>query len=968
MQVLTGITPDISQFLQFMFYKPVYFATGDSLSYAKSPSFPSDSHEDSGFLVGFGENVGDALTFKVLTKGTSEVIFRSSVRSALTEEEQNRRADPSQGETDPHQVPEILKFPKRLPIDAVDPDDDDEVAQGSDATLLHLDDAPDVDFDEYEEDPINSDAPKDDGSDETEEKEDNGDEAPTEDGKFRFSKNFNPAELIGRTYLSEEDKDGNRYRVKIKKQLGSNLEKARQLPENTRFRVAIKDKEKTEKIVTYNEIIDALNEQQSRDLDPDQTIWKFEKIVGHKSGLKPGDEEYMGSSTNVQVEWGTGEITPEPLQQFGKDAPEACAMYAKENGLLNEAGWKKFRRLARREKVLQRRIKQAKLKSYRTQPIYMYGYQVPRTPEEALRFDEENGNTKWADSMALELSQLEEYKTFVDLGVGASPPDPSYKKIRVTFVFAVKADGRHKSRLCARGDMTAVPLDSVYSGVVSLRSLRTVIFAGELNGLEIWGGDVGNAYLEAHTQEKVYIIAGKGFGDLEGHTLLISKALYGLRTSGLRWHERFSDTLRDMGYFPSKGDPDVWMKKVDNVWEYIAVYVDDLAIASKNPKAVCDLLIEKYGYKLKGVGPLKFHLGCDFGRDDDGTMFFGPQKYIERMADAFQTLFPGEKVHKYSTPLEKNDHPELDESEILGDEEKSKYMSMIGALQWVVSLGRLDICTAVVTMSRFRQEPRKGHLDRCKRIYGYLFATKHAAIRVRTDEPDYSKLEPQNYDWMYSVYGNVKELVPEDAPEPLGKAVTTSTYVDANLYHCLVTGRAVTGIMHLFNGTVSDWFSKRQATVETATYGSEFTAARIATEQIIDIRTTLRYFGIPVNGPAYMFGDNQSVVTSSTLPHSGLNKRWNALSYHRVREAIAAGILKFYHISGKLNPADMLSKHIGGHELYELSRPILFHKGDTMKCVHSGEYKEFLDAQDQGECQQENKDSAKNVSKEASSG
>ena len=82
---------------------------------------------------------------------------------------------------------------------------------------------------------------------------------------------------------------------------------------------------------------------------------------------------------------------------------------------------------------------------------------------------------------------------------------------------------------------------------------------------------------------------------------------------------------------------------------------------------------------------------------------------------------------------------------------------------------------------------------------------------------------------MYSVYGNVEELIPKDSLKAMGKAVTTTTYVDANLYHCLVSGRSATGILHLLNGTPIDWYSKRQATVETATYGSEFVAARIAT-------------------------------------------------------------------------------------------------------------------------------------------
>ena len=117
----------------------------------------------------------------------------------------------------------------------------------------------------------------------------------------------------------------------------------------------------------------------------------------------------------------------------------------------------------------------------------------------------------------------------------------------------------------------------------------------------------------------------------------------------------------------------------------------------------------------------------------------------------------------------------------------------------------------------------------------------------------------------------------------------------------------VTGILHLLNGTPIDWYSKHQDTVETVTYGSEFVAARIAMEQIIDLRMTLRYLGVPIKGRAYMFAYNESVITSSTLPHSRLTKRHNALSYHRVREAIVAKILNFAYIKGENNPADILS-------------------------------------------------------------
>ena len=156
----------------------------------------------------------------------------------------------------------------------------------------------------------------------------------------------------------------------------------------------------------------------------------------------------------------------------------------------------------------------------------------------------------------------------------------------------------------------------------------------------------------------------------------------------------------------------------------------------------------------------------------------------------------------------------------------------------------------------------------------------------------------------------------------------TTTYCDANLYHCKLTGCALSGILHFLNGTPIDWYCKRQATVKTATYGSEFVVARIATEQIIDLRTTLRYLGIPVEGPSFLFGDNQSVVTSSTISSSVLNMRSSALSYHRVREAIAAKILKFYHIKGKDNPADVLSKHYAHTDVWPQIGPLLFWRGN----------------------------------------
>ena len=136
----------------------------------------------------------------------------------------------------------------------------------------------------------------------------------------------------------------------------------------------------------------------------------------------------------------------------------------------------------------------------------------------------------------------------------------------------------------ADGHLADIPNDSVYSSAVSLQGLRILLFVSEHNGLEAWNTDVPSAYLEAFTSEKVCIIAGPEFGPLQGHLLIIIKALYGLTTSGVRWHERLADVLRNEGFLPCKAEPDIWLRKNGTIYEYIGVYVDDLAMAMKAPQ------------------------------------------------------------------------------------------------------------------------------------------------------------------------------------------------------------------------------------------------------------------------------------------------------------------------------------------------------------------------------------------------
>ena len=179
-----------------------------------------------------------------------------------------------------------------------------------------------------------------------------------------------------------------------------------------------------------------------------------------------------------------------------------------------------------------------------------------------MQFDSENKNSKWYDAIKLEMESMLEYKVFkkwdksiLDKHKKVMNSPKAYHRREVHLVFAVKFDCRHKGRLVADGHLTTEPAEYIYSGVGSLRSLRLVIFLGELNNLDIWGADIGNVYLKAFTAEKLYIVAGPEFQELEGYILIFLQALYGLKSSGKRWAEVIHGMLSNMKFTPLKADP-----------------------------------------------------------------------------------------------------------------------------------------------------------------------------------------------------------------------------------------------------------------------------------------------------------------------------------------------------------------------------------------------------------------------------
>jgi len=278
---------------------------------------------------------------------------------------------------------------------------------------------------------------------------------------------------------------------------------------------------------------------------------------------------------------------------------------------------------------------------------------------------------------------------------------------------------------------------------------------------------------------------------------------------------------------------------------------------------------------------------------------------------------------KVSTPMTASFVPEWDCSPELDDEAHTFYQEMIGMLRWATELGRVDILYEVSILSQYQAAPREGHLNQAIRIFAFL--EKKPKMTLYMDpRPLNIDLSPfiMDTDEFKEYYRTAKEELPHDMPRPRGNSVTTSAFTDSSHGANKVTRRSHTGYILFVNRAPVKWISRRQNTVETSAFSSEFIAMKQCIEDIEHLRFKLRMFGIPIddNHPStYIFCDNEGVVNNSSYVHSTLNKKHSDIAYHFTRWNVAAKVIKVAWIGTDRNIADALTKR-----LPEAKREFLF--------------------------------------------
>jgi hypothetical protein len=320
-----------------------------------------------------------------------------------------------------------------------------------------------------------------------------------------------------------------------------------------------------------------------------------------------------------------------------------------------------------------------------------------------------------------------------------------------------------------------------------------------------------------------------------------------------------------------------------------------------------------FEYRLKDVGEPTRYLGAQIGRyslEDSvtDTWFMSADAYLDKALPIIEERFGSLKSlftkSCCDVPAPPDYHPELDQSPFLNDDDTKLYQSYIGIMLWAVEIGCIDLACTASTMAKFMAAPCEGHLMAVVRAFAYAKRYHTSKLVFDPIPRNWSSITRPTADW-HEFYPDAFEPLPEHFPSPRGQPVQINMFCDAAHATDLITRRYTTWVGIFLNGAPIKWYSKRQNTIESSTFGSEFVALRIAAEMNDALRYKLRMFGIPIDGPSNTFSDNESVVINATRPESVLKKKHN---YQKVRECVASESMRIKHERGIANLADVLTK------------------------------------------------------------
>lgn len=483
---------------------------------------------------------------------------------------------------------------------------------------------------------------------------------------------------------------------------------------------------------------------------------------------------------------------------------------------------------------------------------------------------------EWKQAMKEEFDSLIANKTWI-----LTELPPNKKPIASKWVFKTKIGVndevlRRKARLVAKGysQEKGIDYNETFAPVVRYESIRFLIALAAKYNLNIHQMDAVTAFLNGNLKEEIYMEQPEGIDDGTGRVCKLQKSIYGLKQASRVWNETLNKVLLNMGLTRSETDQCIYYNIVNDEITYIAIYVDDVLIFSNKMKYIERIKksLSKH-FKMKDMGEGSSILGIRITRSTS-TIKLDQSQYILNVLKRFQM----HDCNPISTPVDCNQKISKDfcpktecDKQYMS---KVPYMEAIGCLLFASNVTRPDICYIVNVLSRYCDNPGKGHWEAVKRVMRYLKGTLDKGI----------------------TYTNgCQEL---------------TGYCDADWASDIDERRSTTGYIFLLQSGAISWNTKRQKTIALSSTEAEFMSMVAAIQEAIWLRRLENELAVDPTQPMILYCDNKSAI------HVAHNNAYSSRTKHIdvrvkfIRERLNDNTILLNYLSTNEMVADMFTKGV----------------------------------------------------------
>jgi hypothetical protein len=496
---------------------------------------------------------------------------------------------------------------------------------------------------------------------------------------------------------------------------------------------------------------------------------------------------------------------------------------------------------------------------------------------------------------------------------------PWMKVIPCKWIYTVKTDGdgqieRFKARLVAGGHRQIEGLDynETYAPVSRHATMRTLLAVAANRKWDVQQLDIKTAFLHGDVDTKVYMQQPAGFIDGAENVVVLGKSIYGLKQAPRIWYDTLNKSLTSMGFIPVSADSSFWVKDDGHNVTYICTVVDDMLVTSDDPALTASVVKKILStFPGKPCGRATYYNGMKITwLDNEHCVILSQAKHIQNMVDKFAPL--ADLVKEAMIPVDcgvrlcKAGTADHQDSPLL-DVTIYKYRELIGGLSYIACSVRPDISFIVNQLARYANAPTVAHWDQAIQVLRYLKHTKHWGICLGQGNAYghiYTDVEPD------SIKTNGKRKAPE--PDAVG-------YTDASHGTGIDDKRSTTGVVMTVYGGAVMWCSKQQLVSATSTTESEFRAMSTASREALWLCKILKLFKVPTI-PFTIRGDSRGAIASVTSYSYTKHTKHIEIHCDFMRDYYHKNILHYEHISGKDNPADVLTKALSRKQFEDFRR------------------------------------------------